>query len=155
MRHAWRWLVRVPRCGPVLAEATRHHPARTRRNHQAQVLDPAHSAFELLLITSLVMTSSRPGVRVALLGALACHAVGRTWSLVDFVPKARRFERAAPSAIDQAAAIRWTRLGLHPTDYKVLSILDRMGPLGAGEVGRHNGLATASVTNLIDRRPSS
>lgn len=44
-----------------------------------------------------------------------------------------------------------TKLGLHPTDYKMLSILDRMGPLSAGEVARHSGLATASVTNLIDR----
>ena len=44
-----------------------------------------------------------------------------------------------------------TKLGLHPTDYKMLSILYRMGPLSAGEVARHSGLATASVTNLIDR----
>jgi DNA-binding MarR family transcriptional regulator len=44
-----------------------------------------------------------------------------------------------------------TKLGLHPTDYKMLSILDRMGPLSAGEVAQHSGLATASVTNLIDR----
>ena len=44
-----------------------------------------------------------------------------------------------------------TKLGLHPTDYKMLSILDRMGPLSAGEMARHSGLATASVTNLIDR----
>ena len=44
-----------------------------------------------------------------------------------------------------------TKLGLHPTDYKMLSILDRLGPLSAGEVARHSGLATASVTNLIDR----
>jgi DNA-binding MarR family transcriptional regulator len=42
-------------------------------------------------------------------------------------------------------------LGLHPTDYKVLSILERIGPLSAGDVARHSGLATASVTNLIDR----
>lgn len=44
-----------------------------------------------------------------------------------------------------------TKLGLHPTDYKMLSILDRIGPLSAGDVARHSGLATASVTNLIDR----
>jgi DNA-binding MarR family transcriptional regulator len=44
-----------------------------------------------------------------------------------------------------------SKLGLHPTDYKMLSILHRMGPLSAGEVARHSGLATASVTNLIDR----
>jgi DNA-binding MarR family transcriptional regulator len=43
------------------------------------------------------------------------------------------------------------RLDLHPTDYKTLSILERLGPLSAGEIARRSGLATASVTNLIDR----
>lgn len=43
------------------------------------------------------------------------------------------------------------RLGLHPTDYKTLGILQRLGPQSAGEIARHSGLATASVTNLIDR----
>jgi DNA-binding MarR family transcriptional regulator len=42
-------------------------------------------------------------------------------------------------------------LDLHPTDYKVLGILERSGPLSAGELARQSGLATASVTNLIDR----
>ena len=42
-------------------------------------------------------------------------------------------------------------LDLHPTDYKVLGILERSGPLSAGEIARRSGLATASVTNLIDR----
>jgi DNA-binding MarR family transcriptional regulator len=42
-------------------------------------------------------------------------------------------------------------LDLHTTDYKVLGILERSGPLSAGEVARRSGLATASVTNLIDR----
>ena len=42
-------------------------------------------------------------------------------------------------------------MGLHPTDYKVLGILERVGPLGAGEIARASGLATASVTDLIDR----
>lgn len=36
-------------------------------------------------------------------------------------------------------------------DYKVMSILERLGALSAGEIARHSGLATASVTNLIDR----
>jgi DNA-binding MarR family transcriptional regulator len=45
-------------------------------------------------------------------------------------------------------------LGLHPTDYKTLGVLDRLGPLSAGEIARHSGLATASVTNLIDRLES-
>ena len=69
---------------------------------------PAHSTFEVLLIVSLVVAWSRPEVRAALLVALGCHAVVRTWSLIEFVPKARRFERADPGAVDQVAAVRWT-----------------------------------------------
>jgi DNA-binding MarR family transcriptional regulator len=44
-----------------------------------------------------------------------------------------------------------SEFGLHPTDYKALGVLDRLGPMSAGELGRHTGLAAASVTNLIDR----
>lgn len=43
------------------------------------------------------------------------------------------------------------RLDLHPTDYKTLGMLQRLGPQSAGAIARHSGLATASVTNLIDR----
>lgn len=43
------------------------------------------------------------------------------------------------------------KLGVHPTDYKALGILDRLGPMSAGDLGRHTGLAPASVTNLIER----
>jgi DNA-binding MarR family transcriptional regulator len=42
-------------------------------------------------------------------------------------------------------------LGLHPTDYKTLGLLERLGPLSAGEIAARTGLATASVTNLVDR----
>lgn len=42
-------------------------------------------------------------------------------------------------------------LDLNPTDYKTLGVLERLGPLSAGEIARHTGLATASVTNLVDR----
>jgi DNA-binding MarR family transcriptional regulator len=42
-------------------------------------------------------------------------------------------------------------LDLHATDYKVLGILERLGPMSAGEIARQSGLAAASVTNLIDR----
>jgi DNA-binding MarR family transcriptional regulator len=44
-----------------------------------------------------------------------------------------------------------SQLDLHPTDYKALSILERLGAMSAGELARHSGLATASVTNLVDR----
>ena len=43
------------------------------------------------------------------------------------------------------------RLGLHPTDYKILGILERSGALSAGDIARVSGLAPASVTDLIDR----
>ncbi|RTL63597.1 MAG: MarR family transcriptional regulator [Hyphomicrobiales bacterium] len=43
------------------------------------------------------------------------------------------------------------RLGLNATDTKALSILDREGPLTAGELSRRTGLTAASVTTLIDR----
>ena len=48
-------------------------------------------------------------------------------------------------------AIMASLLDLHPTDYKALSILERLGAMNAGEIARHSGLASASVTNLIDR----
>jgi DNA-binding MarR family transcriptional regulator len=42
-------------------------------------------------------------------------------------------------------------MGLDPSAYKTLFLLSRLGPLSAGEIARENGLATASVTDLIDR----
>lgn len=73
---------------------------------------PAHTVFELLLIASLAMAWSVPAVRVALLVALASHAVMRVWSAVDFIPRALAFERAEPDAISVDAARRWTRRSL-------------------------------------------
>jgi DNA-binding MarR family transcriptional regulator len=43
------------------------------------------------------------------------------------------------------------RLGLEGSDGKTMSLLERDGPMSAGEIARRTGLATASVTNLIDR----
>jgi DNA-binding MarR family transcriptional regulator len=43
------------------------------------------------------------------------------------------------------------RLALNPTDYKTLGVLQRLGPMSAGEIAKHTGLATASVTSLVDR----
>ena len=42
-------------------------------------------------------------------------------------------------------------LDLHPTDYKVLGILESRGSMSAGEIARETGLAPASVTELIER----
>src|SRR5262245_14191308 len=43
------------------------------------------------------------------------------------------------------------QLELHLTDYKTLGVLERNGPMSAGEIAEHTGLATASVTDLLDR----
>jgi hypothetical protein len=73
---------------------------------------PAHTAFEVLLIASLIVRWVDAGVRIALLVALLSHAAMRIWSLVDFVPKAVAFEKADPAVVDVAAAVRWTRRSL-------------------------------------------
>jgi hypothetical protein len=73
---------------------------------------PAHSAFELVLITSLVVAWSTTDVRFWLLVALASHAVMRIWSALDFIPKALAFEKAEPGAISEEVARSWTRRSL-------------------------------------------
>jgi hypothetical protein len=73
---------------------------------------PVHTAFEVLLVVALIAAWSDADARLALLVALAAHAVMRVWSLVDFVPKAVAFEKTDPAAVDEAAAVRWTRRSL-------------------------------------------
>lgn len=73
---------------------------------------PAHGAFELTLLASLVATWSQPQVRFWLLVALASHALMRIWSAFDFIPKALAFERADPMAIDEREARQWTHRSL-------------------------------------------
>ncbi|MFC5823106.1 MarR family winged helix-turn-helix transcriptional regulator [Nonomuraea insulae] len=43
------------------------------------------------------------------------------------------------------------RLGLGMTEEKTLDLLQRLGPLTAGEIAQHAGLAPATVSGLIDR----
>jgi hypothetical protein len=73
---------------------------------------PAHTAFEVLLIVALIVAWRDADVRLALLVALVSHLVMRVWSFVDFVPKAVDFEKADPAAVDEAAAVAWTRRSL-------------------------------------------
>ncbi len=70
---------------------------------------PAHVAFELTLIASLVVFWSLPAVRVPLLVGAASHALMRLWSAVDFIPKALAFERAEAGPVTEARARAWTR----------------------------------------------
>jgi hypothetical protein len=73
---------------------------------------PAHSAFEVALIASLVVSWGQSDVQNALLVALASHLAMRVWSFIDFIPKATAFEKADPARVDRAAAVRWSRRSL-------------------------------------------
>jgi len=73
---------------------------------------PAHTAFELFLIASLVTAWSAADVCFWLLVALGSHAAMRIWSGFDFIPKALAFEKAKPNAATEDAARRWTRRSL-------------------------------------------
>jgi len=43
------------------------------------------------------------------------------------------------------------RVGLSATEDKAMELLDRLGPLTAGQLAEYSGLAGASVTALVDR----
>lgn len=43
------------------------------------------------------------------------------------------------------------QMGLSASDAKALGVLERSGPLGAGELAEQIGLSAASVTTLVDR----
>jgi len=68
--------------------------------------------------------------------------------LVEGILMAGRESSAATVMLHTAIA---ARVGLTATDTKTIDTLTRLGRVTAGEVARHTGLATASVTSLIDR----
>lgn len=72
----------------------------------------------------------------------------RRRQLVEAILFAGRESSAATVMFHTAVA---ARAGLTATDSKTLDTLIRVGPVTAGELARHTGLATASVTSLIDR----
>ena len=81
------------------------------------------------------------------LGMSRAHSGDSAVLLEDLAEAGRRHSDATVmlhSAIAQ-------RFDLTATDLKTLSFLDRLGASTAGEIARHTGLATASVTSLIDR----
>lgn len=68
--------------------------------------------------------------------------------LVEGILTAGRENSAATVMLHTAVAEHW---GLTATDTKTIDTLMRLGPVTAGEVAKYTGLATASVTSLIDR----
>lgn len=59
--------------------------------------------------------------------------------------------RAQSNATVMYHAALSARMGLGVTEEKALDLLQRLGPLTAGDLARHSGLAPASVSGLIDR----
>ncbi len=43
------------------------------------------------------------------------------------------------------------RLGLSPSDHKALDLLDRHGPMTAGELAGYTGLTSGAITGMADR----
>jgi DNA-binding MarR family transcriptional regulator len=73
---------------------------------------------------------------------------GRRAELLAQLETAGRAQSAATVMFHTAVA---ARQGLSATEEKALDLLERHGPLTAGELARHSGLAPASVTGLINR----
>jgi DNA-binding MarR family transcriptional regulator len=61
---------------------------------------------------------------------------------------ALRANQLATDKMDEAAA---RGLGVNRTDARCLDIVERFGPIAAGELGREAGLSTGAVTAVIDR----
>lgn len=76
------------------------------------------------------------------------RATGRRARLVQELRDAVRAHSTAAVLFHAAVA---ERFGLGPTDIKAVELLHRLGPLSAGELVERTGLASSSVTALIDR----
>ena len=59
--------------------------------------------------------------------------------------------RAHSNAAVMFHAALSARMDLGATEEKALDLLERLGPLTAGDIARHSGLAPASASGLIDR----
>jgi len=73
---------------------------------------------------------------------------GRRAELLEELALAGRAMSAATVMFHTTVA---ARQGLSATEEKALDLLERFGPLTAGELSKRSGLAPASVTGLIDR----
>ena len=73
---------------------------------------------------------------------------GRRAELLEQLETAGRASSVATVLFHTAVA---ARQGLSASEEKALDLLERSGPLTAGELARQSGLAPASVTGLINR----
>jgi DNA-binding MarR family transcriptional regulator len=59
--------------------------------------------------------------------------------------------RSLSDAIVLYHSVLAARLGLNPSHWKALGLLERYGPLTAGELSSKTGLAPASISGILDR----
>jgi DNA-binding MarR family transcriptional regulator len=59
--------------------------------------------------------------------------------------------REFTSAVDVVNQIVGGRMGLNRTDHRVLEILNRKGPMTAGDLAKAGHLTTGAVTAVVDR----
>jgi DNA-binding MarR family transcriptional regulator len=102
------------------------------------------------MINALVMPSSSYFVRANEIYAilLGMATLRDRAELVERLHTAGRAQSAATVMFHSAVA---ARQGLSATEEKALDLLERFGPLTAGELSQRSGLAPASVTGLVDR----
>jgi DNA-binding MarR family transcriptional regulator len=68
--------------------------------------------------------------------------------LIEELIEAVRANQVATDKMDEAAA---RGLGVNRTDARCLDIVERLGPISAGDLGKEAGLTTGAVTAVIDR----
>jgi DNA-binding MarR family transcriptional regulator len=78
----------------------------------------------------------------------AATRAGRRAELLQQLETAGRASSVATVMFHTAVA---ARQGLSASEEKALDLLERSGPLTAGELARRSGLAPASVTGLVNR----
>ena len=76
---------------------------------------------------------------------------GRTVRRAELLERLMMAGRAQSEATVMFHTTVAAKQGLSATEEKALDLLERHGPLTAGELARHSGLAPASVTGLINR----
>jgi len=76
---------------------------------------------------------------------------GRTARRAELLERLMMAGRAQSEATVMFHTTVAAKQGLSATEEKALDLLDRSGPLTAGELARRSGLAPASVTGLVDR----
>lgn len=59
--------------------------------------------------------------------------------------------RASQSAVDEMDDAACRALGINRTDGRCMDIVDREGPIAAGQLAERSGLTTAAVTAVLDR----